>query len=326
MESSQSANKAKKAVVIYHDNCMDGFASAWAFHILKEKDYEHCFYEPCSYGSIPDWVDLWNRNIDVYIVDFSFPRDIITRIANTHGKITILDHHKTAQEALENWEDKPENVTIVFDMKRSGAGITWDYFQDDAETKMGALELYERPSLINYVEDRDLWKFKLEKSKEVNAVIAITPKDFKSYSMLSANMHDNVESIQEIGQYLLIQHQQICESIVKDARSITIKLDNLKDDGRETHYGLVCNCTPEFRSEVGDLLHQKSGTFGATYHSLANGTLKWSIRSFGDYDVEKIAKAFRGGGHKNAAGFVIDLYNCPTDMAASNLLLRNYDH
>jgi hypothetical protein len=39
MESEMIVNKATKAVVIYHDKCVDGFTSAWAFHKLKEKDY-----------------------------------------------------------------------------------------------------------------------------------------------------------------------------------------------------------------------------------------------------------------------------------------------
>jgi phosphoesterase RecJ-like protein len=34
-----------------------------------------------------------------------------------------------------------------------------------------------------------------------------------------------------------------------------------------------------------------------------NGTIKGSLRSGGDIDVESIARAFGGGGHRHAAGF-----------------------
>ena len=37
-----------------------------------------------------------------------------------------------------------------------------------------------------------------------------------------------------------------------------------------------------------------------------NGTLKGSLRSRGDIDVELVAKRFDGGGHKHAAGFDVD--------------------
>lgn len=297
----ESVVQTKKAVVIYHDNCMDGFASAWAFHVLKERDYpDGVEYIPEQYGG-----ENHNRQeligYDLFIVDFSFDRAEITRLAVFANHVTILDHHKTAKEALENWTDKPENVTIVFDMERSGAGITWDYF---FESNYGpTYGNTKRPSLIQYVEDRDLWKFKLAQSKEVNAVIAITPKDFKAYGNLNNAMAERIERVQDIGEYLNIQHQQICESIVKDARPIIIQCA----PGEEGYHGLACNCTGQFSSEVGNLLVLSGANFGATYFSDKEGKVKWSLRSTGDYDVSKIAKSFGGGGHKNAAGFVIDL-------------------
>ena len=38
-----------------------------------------------------------------------------------------------------------------------------------------------------------------------------------------------------------------------------------------------------------------------------DGQCKCSLRSNGDYDVSAIAKAFGGGGHRNAAGFTTDI-------------------
>jgi len=53
-------------------------------------------------------------------------------------------------------------------------------------------------------------------------------------------------------------------------------------------------------------LAKESGTFGATYYQDSNMQIHFSLRSIGDYDVSKIAKQFGGGGHRNAAGYVID--------------------
>jgi nanoRNase/pAp phosphatase (c-di-AMP/oligoRNAs hydrolase) len=51
-----------------------------------------------------------------------------------------------------------------------------------------------------------------------------------------------------------------------------------------------------------------SGTYGLIwYYDAATGRANVSLRSIGDYDVSAIAKAFGGGGHKNAAGFNIDM-------------------
>ena len=268
-------------LVIYHANCVDGFASAWAAHKFLRSS---TIYLPCAYGDIPIIPKAIDKRSIIYIVDFSFSRQVIKVFADLANQVVILDHHKTAQEVLESWETKPDNVTIVFDVERSGAGITWDYFHDTRN---------QRPEFIDYIEDRDLWRFFLPSSKEVNAYISFMPKTFEAYDDF---LYTDIEDMVEIGAILLRQHQKICEEIILDAREVTI-------NGK---IGLACNCTPQFSSEVGNLLAQKSGTYGATYHSTRDGSVKWSLRSEKDYDVSAIAKQFGGGGHKNAAGFSLN--------------------
>jgi len=296
-----------RAIVIYHDNCMDGFASAWAFHTLMESGYAGGVqYLPYKYGMDP----IASMNFiehDVFILDFSFPRDALEYICNTANHVTLLDHHKTAAADLAdtiNWETKPANLTIVFDMARSGAGITWDYFY---ESRNGpTYGETNRPKLISYVEDRDLWLFVWHASKAVNAVVAITPRNFKSYTRLAAQIEESIENIINIGEHLDYQHKQIASEIVKECREITI-FEPITDDFEvdKEFKGLASNCSPQFSSEVGNILALNSGTFGATYWADHTGAILWSLRSVGDYDVSAIAKIFGGGGHKNAAGFKV---------------------
>lgn len=283
-ETKISIPQADRALVIYHDNCMDGFGSAWAFHMLKEREYgeKNVMYFPCSYGNIPDLTLLGNT--DVYILDFSFPRFDLKNFAEVANKIVILDHHKTAQEALENWEDKPENVEIVFDMKRSGAGITWDYF--DSSPRM-------RPPLIKYIEDRDIWKFVLPYSKEVNAVIAATDTAFENYSNINLTLIHNLEAAANSGSLLLRQHNKLVQEMLKHAGQININ----------SHVGLIVNSIPQLASDIGNELAKISGTFGGSYYLDKDGKVHFSLRSIGEYDVSAIARTFGGGGHKNAAGF-----------------------
>lgn len=286
-----------KAVVVYHANCVDGFASAWAFHVLKEKEYSEVAYVACSYSNESTPIGLNQDQIfdrDVYILDFSWGRVPLSLICKTANKVLVLDHHKTAAEALCNWEDQPENLEIVFDMERSGCGITWDYF--------ACLTNELRPVFLNYIEDRDLWKFKLEESKAVNALIAVSAHTFEAYDCLRWALDKNLSDVRFAGRSLNKWHDKISSEISLDARPITIS-----NGLGESWNGLASNCTPQFSSEVGNLLAHRSGTFGATYHSQKDGLVKWSIRSIGDYDVSAIAKLFGGGGHRNAAGFVVRL-------------------
>ena len=147
-------------VIIYHDNCFDGIAAAWATskglnqldQEFEENNLERTqLFIPRSYGqSQLEIGQLHNK--DVYIVDFSFPRETMIHINKTANSLLVLDHHKTAQADCEGLE------FCVFDMNRSGAGMAWDHFFTAP-----------RPKLIDYIEDRDLWQFKLPASKEIHA-------------------------------------------------------------------------------------------------------------------------------------------------------------
>jgi len=87
-------------------------------------------------------------------------------------RVIVLDHHKTALEKLGNEVSLGENVIKVIDMERSGATIAFDYFKDkllssDIEVKYpSVLDEFELArQLFQYVEDGDLWRWRLQNSK-----------------------------------------------------------------------------------------------------------------------------------------------------------------
>ena len=277
------------AVVLYHANCCDGFGAAWAFGLTREKDYKKVYYVPVSYGENPFLKDVAYVDRDVYILDFSFPRNYLLALSEFATKVILIDHHKTAVAELLNWEP-PRNVHIFFDMAHSGAMLTWLVLAPSGQNP---------PELLKYIEDRDLWKHQLDCSAEINAVVANAEKTHKSYSGLNNSIELRFDSVVTVGVHLLASHQRICQEIILDSRACSIQTDT------GTYHGLACNCTPQFASDVGHILATNSGTFGATYYTTAKGDVKWSLRSNGDYDVSTIAKAYGGGGHKNAAGFTL---------------------
>lgn len=292
--------------ILYHKDCADGMAAAWAFDYLF-KDYQSqpeykeqglsdtLHYVPVQYNNPHPFTGttiFQPGGLMCYVLDFSYSRKELIQLCEIFTKVTVLDHHKTAQEALSNWEDKPDNLTIIFDQTRSGAGITWDYFAEGISI--------ERPKLINYVEDRDLWKFNLNESKAINAYIATIPKTVEEYNALHQVLQWEHATVVLAGAVLLRYHQKQCEDIVELAQPFALYTpEGIK------HAGLIANCTGHFASDVGNLLAEKSGTFGATWFTDGSGKVKFSLRSIGDYDVSALAKPFGGGGHRNAAGFSI---------------------
>ena len=56
---------------------------------------------------------------------------------------------------------------------------------------------------------------------------------------------------------------------------------------------------------VNMLLAAKGVRIAALITETEEGQAKCSLRSVGDYDVQSIARLFKGGGHKNASGLKI---------------------
>lgn len=285
-----------KAVVIYHANCMDGFAAAWAFKRLAEWRYGGGVeYISANYGdslNIPN-----NKKTDLFIVDFSFPRSILAMAAAYANTVTVLDHHKTAAEGLQNWINCPSNMAIYFDMNRSGAGITWDFCKDwnhlynNAPIDFGNT----RSGLVSYVEDRDLWRFKLPDSREVNAYIALADHTFDAYDELYVEITNNYDKVVEIGDALERKHFKIATQIAEHARDFV-------EPFAPTAKPCVVNCPPQFASDVGNILAQKYDFVDCWWQD-KKFVIHHSLRSADKVDVSAIAKYYGGGGHKNAAGY-----------------------
>lgn len=278
-------------VVIYHKNCLDGFGAALAAKIgLEEKGVENIEFYALDYPEREKFlstIDLLDKN--VHILDFSFNSvqfDFICDVAET---VVWLDHHESAFKEHGFDFSRPfvsknygDGVYVVLsNNQESGAALAWLYYKE------------EIPELIQHIDDRDRWQWKLAGTKEICTALSRYPQDFN----LWLDFLHNTEELFNEGKLLNEYYQeQLTRAIDSTKESCTINGIN----------GLCCNLPPMFASEAGSLLAAESGTFGATWFKDASGNIKWSLRSIGDFNVADIAVKFGGGGHKNAAGFTID--------------------
>jgi oligoribonuclease NrnB/cAMP/cGMP phosphodiesterase (DHH superfamily) len=272
-------------IVIYHANCYDGVTAAWVCYRALDPAFEGMTsdveYVPCNYSDPPPNV----KDKDVFIVDFSFKRYILEKMRGEARSLLILDHHKTAQEDLKGFPN------TVFDMNRSGAGITWDWFFPPSN----------RPNLVNYIEDRDLWKFQLPSSKEVNAFIQSFDINLETWirDLVPAFQIRDLREIVEEGKSLLRLENKYVKSICYNA-----ELKRISD----AHIGPYVQ-TAILMSEVCDyLIKNYPGNYPFAWYSFKrkDGKYQYGLRSRSDFDVSIIAKSFNGGGHKQAAGFELD--------------------
>jgi hypothetical protein len=272
-------------VCLYHAECCDGFAAAtavWHYHRRDRMAGPMPEFFPCKYdGPIPAIARF--RGASVVMVDFSLPRQTMLDVAAVAETVLVLDHHKTAQDAL---VDLPENVCVKFDMNSSGAALAWRYFH----------QFIDLPPVIAHVQDRDLWRFQMPGSREVHASLMSHPRDFETWINL---VLDGPAPLIADGKPILRQHDVLVGTMVREGRS-KMRL------GPNRVQVPVCNVPFMFASDVAHALFDARGDapFAATYCDMADGRRHFSLRSGPEgADVEAVAKHYGGGGHRNAAGF-----------------------
>ncbi len=263
--------------VLYHADCADGFGAAFAaWQILGDR----ASYLPVQHGEPAPKLPPQAK---VAMVDFSYKRPVILSINDQVSDLVILDHHTTAQDELKGFP------WALFDMHKSGARLAWEFWHPEKPL----------PELLAYIEDKDLWLWRLEQSREVSIALHSYPMDFTLWSTLE------VEHLKLEGLALLRLQEQIVGAAVGRARFETLF----------GHQVPVVNAT-EFRSEIANRLcslHPEA-PFAAAYHYDKAGELCWSLRSVGEFDVAALARQVGGGGHKNASGF----NGKPPELAHSN--------
>ena len=95
-------------------------------------------------------------------VEFRYPLETMLELHRQHESVILLDHHETARDALEG-----RMPDCHFDLERSGVTIAWEYWGSGFGTNEGEM-------LARYIEDRDLWRWKLPDSREVSAALDST--------------------------------------------------------------------------------------------------------------------------------------------------------
>ncbi len=85
-----------KPLVIYHADCTDGFGAAFAAWLKLGDDAE---YLPMKYGDIDTHLDYTGR--DLYILDFSFPREAMEHMFANAKLVVWLDHHVGSRHIAE---------------------------------------------------------------------------------------------------------------------------------------------------------------------------------------------------------------------------------
>jgi len=264
--------------LITHKNCMDGVGCILATQMYMEK-----FPEAKLEVIVVDYTSKDIPNVtgkDVVMGDFSFSREVLLAMEEKANSIVVLDHHKTAEENLKGLP------FCKFDMTHSGAILVWNYLFDDIEA----------PLVLQYIEDRDIWNWKLPLSKEVNSgLYAMEHKDLINHYE-EVLMPEFVDKLINSGRVVNSFKEKEVRSIIERNNWFMLKIGN---------FTVPCLNNTNNISEVGNELSR--GHYFSLQYFINDDKIEFSLRGTAGYDTTIIAKAFLGGGHKNSSGFSIPL-------------------
>jgi oligoribonuclease NrnB/cAMP/cGMP phosphodiesterase (DHH superfamily) len=287
-------------IVVFHYPCQDGIASGWIVNHYHELFNKHIELFPCQYGTkIP--LDKFT-NKKVIFCDYCPPLEELEQIEKVVSHIKILDHHKTAKDALAN------KSYATFSMEKSGAGLTWNHFFPTKPT----------PEFILMIEDRDLWSWSINGSRDLTSGLftycdAIGLYNFQEIFNLFNELYQEHgsllnESSSTINRTSKMKMCMEFGSIISKAN--LLKAQYLADshakkiDQYESYNICIVNCPSDLTSDVGNILAQKETIDFAVLWKYSHPHEEYyvSLRST-NIDISPIAKKFGGGGHPHAAGF-----------------------
>lgn len=299
-------------LIITHAGCPDGWTAAYVCKMRYPEAEIMSLNHGLSDETLEKLINDKCRLKDVIMVDYSLRTREWNDCLNFFAKsFRILDHHKTAQAVLEG------APYATFDMKRSGAGLAWDYLfgedsggyntSDDRESPAWR----PRPWWVDYTEDQDLWNWKLKNSQEVNAYLMVQPRTVEAWDDITKNQASWIEASRGghgVRQYIeYYTRSVIAEAQHGDLMFQTGELES--EDGSvilpvHTHYHTaVLNIPYVGVSEAGNALCKAGYTVALLWFERGDGITQFSLRGDGSVDVSAIAKSYGGGGHANAAGF-----------------------
>ena len=261
-----------KMAVVYHASCMDGAAAAATVYYLS--------FSNIDFFALPPSESFEARHYNlVMVLDMTLPKDNIVDLMEAGSTVQIVDHHITGFEKtkwFEGYKYWPNN---------SGCVATWK-----------TLTKSKVPKSLMYVEDRDLWKWKLPNSKELNAYIQAQDRDIPRLSKFLFGTFKPNKAAVEIGREIL----KAQDALVEEQASMALRVGDI----------LFVNATT-LQSEIGHCLLEREkddSSVAVIYSHRPWGKVRVSLRSKENGpDVSRTASIMGGGGHKHSAGMTVTL-------------------
>lgn len=314
------------AIVYHGDNCRDGYTGLWAARRALIGPAAGCALATTTPERIGAWPSVYGKPLPddllaalrsgpthLLLIDFCYGPKELARLLPLAATTTVIDHHASAEATIRatGRVARPGTFTAHFDKAHSGARLAWDYLAGRA-ARPGP-----RPALIDYVEDRDLWRWKLPYSHEVNAVLESHALSLEAWDELAHLLDAPGEPA--VGGRLVTEGQ----AILRFKERLVEQMAETAVAGKFGGHEVLAANASVLRSEVAGKL-AAGRPFGIVWYIRSDGKLIVSLRTRTEggeptLDMSKLAARYGGGGHPAAAGCEVVLSGHPLFDAAAVL-------
>lgn len=333
-------------LVIIHDTDADGIAGAWLLNKFIGPKYDEVLLIPQRAGEDNPPYEQLTEDDEVFLVDRTYPLTTLVNMNRSVNSITVLDHHKSRIDeyaaeptvnsddvsALELVETEKDGVTklqkiyfeygdisVLVDTTHSACMLAHFYCLEHADNVPVTPYWF-----ISYIEDRDMWWFKLPDSRAVNAGIHFLQPTAENMDVwCKCSDTDNIEiakdyvaNLVSIGNIVLqtqlniIKHLAHGPTVIRSEITKSLYTSHVPAElhGKNSLSAALVCCPFELISDLGNyMLNCTDEGFiqpevVMCYNYLADSSqYVYSIRS--KVPMDWFAKANGGGGHPLACGF-----------------------
>lgn len=282
MTFTEDQTQSGRNVILYHANCIDGFAAAFAAWLFLGDSIT--IYKAISHNTDPKTLDLQAYDRVMFLdVVLNNEEDMQFVIDRCHS-VSVIDHHKTAF-------DKYEKHRKLFDefwleLTSSGCMLAWKYYHGEAHI----------PKLFECIQAIDLGKtaevpFASEIAK---ALYEIVPRTFEAWKELNDNFLSRFYDLVKGGEIINMMISREIEFLKENAITVKIAGQSIR---------LVNYSGKAYGSVAMALANDSECQVGGTFcFDSKKKKFKISLRSIGP-EIRKIAELFNGGGHDKAASW-----------------------
>jgi oligoribonuclease NrnB/cAMP/cGMP phosphodiesterase (DHH superfamily) len=304
----------------FHSPCNDGAGSAVALEyrlreagvVVDDADLLLCPFnyttdwdDPLAEGYLLDQVVPERAIHEIYMVDITFSRvkfeQILAhlaatgRLATARPHVVCIDHHKSAMEREPELRAFCDETYIRMGSGLSGATLVWAYFNERFKEDRAV------PLLLQYIADQDIWEWRLEGSREINAALNV----FEGH--LGEIRNELARSLADEDAWRRLRLTE-GHAIIAMVDSQVTKTSWQATDVHAGRATLRVVNSAAFSSELGNYLcsesHHAPNAIAVIYSVQKDWTVRCSVRSIdgGVASARQFAERFGGGGHDNAAG------------------------